>query len=153
MDASVSNGGYQSSRVFLLPGGNHWKNLFPEDSGMTATAQIQLDFTPTLTDQFRTLKECLSAVVYSSRVGLSGVAAACDLAPSELCKVLSESEGRRCDVNLIEPIVRETGDHRPILWLAAKFCVDEQTKQQQAVAQLETMLPAIQAALKTLGAK
>lgn len=153
MDASsFSFVGEQSSR-FYLPGCVKSRQEIWSGGGVNAKAQISLDFSPGLTDQFRTLKECLNAVVYGSRQGMSSIAAACDLSPSELSKILSEQDNRRLDVNLIEPIVRETGDHRPILWLAAKFCVDEQTKQQQAVAQLETMLPAIQAALKTLGAK
>lgn len=114
-------------------------------------AQVPFDFEPGLTEQFRTLKECLHAVVYGSRIGLSGVAAHCDLSPSELQKVLAEVEGRKCDVNLIDPIVEATGDKRPVYWLMGRHLESEDAKRARAIAELAEFVKRAPELLKMAG--
>ena len=115
-------------------------------------AQFTFDLEPALTDQFRTFKQVLAAVVYGSRGGLSGVAAHCDLSPSALSRMLNENEDdpRHLPADLVPKIIEATADLRPIHWLIARFIPDETARQRAAVAQLESVLPQITAALATL---
>ena len=119
---------------------------------MVAKVQFSFDLEPALTEQFRTFKQVLAAAVYGSRLGLSAVAAHCDLSPSQLSRMLSENEDdpRHLPADLVPLIVEATNDMRPIHWLVAKFLPDETMRQRAAVAQLESVMPAIVAALATL---
>lgn len=116
-------------------------------------AQAQFDFEPGITEQFRTLKECLHAVVYSARIGLSGVAAHCDLSPSELQKVLAEVEGRKCDVNLIDLIIEATGDKRPVFYLMGKHLESQDAKRDRAISELAEFVRRAPELLKMAGVK
>lgn len=114
--------------------------------------QFSLEFEPALTDQFRSLKQCLAAVVYGSRGGLSAVAIHCDLSPSALSRMLSEKEddSRTLPADLVTLIIEATNDYRPIHWLIAKFLPSEDVRARAAVLQLEGVLPQITAALAVL---
>lgn len=104
--------------------------------------QLSLEFDPALSEQFRTLKHCLAAVVYGSRIGLSGVASHCDLSPSALSRMLNENEDdpRHMPVDLLPRIIEATGDLRPIHWLNAKFIPDDATRQRALTARLESLM-------------
>lgn len=119
---------------------------------MNAKVQFSFDLEPSLPEQFRTFKQVLAAAVYGSRMGLSNVAAHCDLSPSQLSRMLSENEDdpRHLPADLVPLIVQATSDMRPIHWLVAKFLPDESMRQRAAVAQLESVLPQVMAALSTL---
>lgn len=121
-------------------------------STAVSRVQFQLDFEPALTQQFRTFKQVLAAAVYGSRIGLSGVAAHCDLSPSALSRMLNENEDdpRHLPADLVPKIIEATADLRPIHWLVATFIPDDSMRQRAAVAQLEAVLPHITAALATL---
>jgi hypothetical protein len=114
--------------------------------------QFSLEFEPAITDQFRTLEECVAAVVYGSRVGLSGVAAHCDLSPSAFGRMLSQrdaaSPGGRKDrkartlaMGLLPKIIEATNDYRPIHWLVAKHLPDDSMRQRALLARAEVLLP------------
>lgn len=126
---------------------------------ITAVSKLQfsLDLEPGLTQQFRTLKQVVAAVVYGSRMGLLGVASHCDLSPSALSRMLNENEDdpRHLPVDLLPQIIQVTGDLRPIHWLNAKFLLDDATKQRAIVGELAAMMPQITSMLATLqkGAK
>jgi hypothetical protein len=62
----------------------------------------------------------------------------------------NEDDPRHLPADLVPLIIQVTGDLRPIHWLVAKFLPDEGTRQRAAVAQLESVLPQITAALATL---
>lgn len=113
--------------------------------------QLKLDFEPSLLQQFRTLKQCVSATVYNFRGGLTAVAAACDKSPSTLTKELNpqehEENRRNLDIDYLETIIRETGDIRPILWLVARFIPDDATRREAALSCIEQILPALTQAL------
>lgn len=114
--------------------------------------QFQLALEPAITEQFRTLKQCLAAAVYGSRLGLSAVAAHCDLSPSALSRMLNENEDdpRHLPVDLLPKIIEATQDVRPIHWLVAKFLPDDAMRHRAAVTQLESMLPQIADVLAVL---
>jgi hypothetical protein len=119
----------------------------------TPRVQFSLDFDPGLTEQFRSLHEVLAATVYGSRIGLSGVAAHCDLSPSALSRMLNSNpdDPRHLPVDLLTKIMEATGDLKPIHWLVAKFVPDEKMRQHLAVSQLQAVLPTILNALSSLG--
>lgn len=114
--------------------------------------QFSLDLEPGITEQFRTLKQVVAAVVYGSRIGLSGVASHCDLSPSALSRMLNENEDdpRHLPMDLLPQIIQVTGDLRPIHWLNTKFLLDEATRQRAVVGELASMLPKLTSMLASL---
>ena len=114
--------------------------------------QLRMDFEPGITEQFRTLKQCVAAVVYGYRGGLNSVAAACDVAPSTLSRMLNENEDdpRHLPLDFLPLIVECTGDIRPLQWLAAKFLPDDNMRREAAISRIEQLLPLLAADLSTL---
>lgn len=121
---------------------------------VTAVSKLQLkmDFEPGITDQFRTLKQCVAAVVYGYRGGLNSVAGACDVSPSTLSRMLNENEDdpRHLPLDFLPSIIEATGDLRPLQWLAAKFLPDDNTRREAAISRIESLLPQLAADLATL---
>ena len=117
--------------------------------------QLTLELQPGLTQQYRSLRECLCAVVYQHRAGIGGVASALDMSPSDLGRRLNHGDGdplRNLDVDLLARVVEATGDHRPVLWLVEKFLPSDEQKRKSAVDQLSTLMPQIAALLAEAGA-
>jgi hypothetical protein len=117
---------------------------------MTKKNQIEMDFTPGLTDQFPDLMDLVSVVVYGSRPGLGGVAAALDKSPSLLSRMLNKNpdEQRNLPAEDLPKIVNATGDKRIVYWLIEKFCEDKDSKRNRALDRLAEMLPDIQSTLE-----
>lgn len=115
--------------------------------------QLALEFEPGLTQQFPRYMDLIANVVYSSRMGLNGVAAHLDKSPSQLSRMLNKNPDdlRHLPAEDIAGIIECTGDHRPIYWEIEKFLEDPETKRRRAIDQLSRLLPAIQAAVE--GAK
>lgn len=109
------------------------------------TAQLALDFQPGLTAQFKTLTQVCAAAVYASRNGLSGVAGDLDIAPSDLCRRLSEDGDRPLTAEQVDGIVASTHDYRPIYWLIERHLQDPEAKRLQAIHQLSQVMPLVQA--------
>lgn len=111
--------------------------------------QLKLDFEPGLTEQFRTLKQVVAAVVYGYRGGLGSVAAACDVSPSTLSRMLNENEDdpRHLPLDFLPLIIEVTSDLRPLQWLAAKFLPDDKSRRDAAVSNIEAMIPQLLALL------
>lgn len=107
--------------------------------------QLRLDFEPGITEQFRTLKQCVAAVVYGYRGGLSSVAAACDVSPSTLSRMLNENEDdpRHLPLDFLPLIIAATADIRPLQWLAAKFLPDDEMRREAALSRIEQILPSL----------
>lgn len=91
--------------------------------------QLSLSFEPGLAQRYRDLRECLAARIYAH--GLGRVAAAVDVAPSNLSSMLSGERNLPTDV--VERYMREFADNIPAMYLAARYCQDAQTIQQQAI--------------------
>lgn len=109
------------------------------------TAQLSLDFQPGLTAQFKTLTQVCAAAVYACRGGLSAVAADLDMAPSDLCRRLSEEGDRPVTAEHANAIIRSTKDYRPIYWLIETYLQDPETKRLHAIQQLAQVMPMVQA--------
>ena len=103
--------------------------------------QLSLSFEPGLAQRYRDLRECFAACVYQR--GLGRVAAAVDVAPSNLSQMLSGD--RHLSTDIIETYMRQFGDTTPALYMASRYCQDAQTIQQQAMAQLPGVLAQLQA--------
>jgi len=108
---------------------------------VTAVSKLQLkmDFEPGITEQFRTLKQCVAAVVYGYRGGLNAVAGACDVSPSTLSRMLNENEDdpRHFPLDFLPLVIEATGDLRPLQWLAAKFLPNDAMRYEAALARFE----------------
>jgi hypothetical protein len=114
---------------------------------VTAVSKLQLkmDFEPGINEQFRTLKQCVAACVYGYRGGLGSVAAACDVSPSALSRMLNDNEDdpRHLPIDFLTKIIETTGDIRPLQWLGGKFIPDEDTRRDMALARIEQLLPGL----------
>ena len=108
--------------------------------------QLTMQLKPGLTQQYRSLREVITAVVYQYRGGISGVAAHLDMSPSELGRRLNRSKDdplRNLDVDLLPEIIAATDDYRPIYWLVETFIPNDEQKQRAAVERLQQLLPEI----------
>jgi len=110
-----------------------------------STMQLKLDFDASITTQFKELEDVVAAVVYGYKGGLGAVAAACDVAPSTLSRMLNRNEDdpRRFPLEYLAPVIEVTKDLRPIHWLVAKFVPDPQARRDAAMATLVSLLPQI----------
>ena len=109
--------------------------------------QLNLTFEPGLAQRFRDIRECFAACVYQR--GLGRVAAALDVAPSNLSAMLSGD--RNLDPSLVERYMAEFADTTPALFWAAKHLQDAGTRQQQALAQLPGLVDQLQRLMKETG--
>ncbi|MCP1376008.1 hypothetical protein [Dyella lutea] len=109
--------------------------------------QLSLTFEPGLAQRYANVRECFAACVYQR--GLGRVAAACDVAPSNLSAMLSGDRNLPTDV--VERYQQEFKDNTPSLYMAARYCQDAQTIQQQAMAQLPGVLAQLQALMAAAG--
>lgn len=107
------------------------------------TAQLALDFQPGLTAQFKTLTQVCSAAVYASKGGLGGVAPDLDIAPSDLCRRLTDDSDRPLTAEHVHGIIASTKDYRPIYWLVEKFLQDPEAKRMHAINQLAQVMPMV----------
>lgn len=126
---------------------------------MNATAQLALSFEPGLTARFRTLEDCCQHVVLTHRLGVDGVAAKLDMAPSELSRRLNahlaakegDPSNRPLRVADMIGIVEATADHRPIYWLLEKFMSDPEAQRAAAMQQIALLGPLLVGLLEQAG--
>lgn len=115
-----------------------------QGSQMTEIRQVEMDFRPGLTRQFRNILDVIRTTVYRSRGGLDAVAAALDRSPSEVSKMLNkqddEANRRRFPVDELETVIDQTGDLDPIFYLVEKYCIDSEVKRKQAISQIPSLI-------------
>lgn len=109
--------------------------------------QLSLSYEPGLAQQYRDLRECFAARVYAA--GLGRVAAKVDQAPSNLSAMLSGA--RALPTEVVEAYMREFGDTTPALYLAARWCQDAHSIQQQAIAQIPAVMRQLQTLMEAAG--
>lgn len=95
-------------------------------------SQLALNLEPGLAQRFRDQRECFASCVYAR--GLGRVAAAVDVAPSNLSAMLSGE--RNLDPSIVERYMQHFGDTTPALFWAARWLQDADTLQRQALAAL-----------------
>lgn len=110
---------------------------------------MSLAFEPGLTSRFSHLEDCVQHAVLTHRLGVDGVAAKMDMAPSELSRRLNahlpakegDVSNRPLRVGDVVKIIAITGDHSPIHWLLEKFLSDPEAQRSAAINQLAMMAP------------
>lgn len=127
---------------------------------MSDPTQLTLSFDPALTEQFRSLKECLAQRMYSQRGGITAVAGKLDMSPSHLSEVLGGGgdRHRKFDLDELERYLTTYRDFEPIRYLCAKFLGDLGAEQASATArvaeQLETLMQTLaQAGINCKGSR
>lgn len=98
--------------------------------------QLALQLEPGLAQRYRDLRECFASCVYQR--GLGRVAAAVDVAPSNLSQMLSGE--RNLDTGVIEAYMAHFHDTTPAAFMAARWLQDAKTLQEQARAQLPALI-------------
>ncbi len=98
--------------------------------------QLNLTLEPGLAQRWRDQRECFASCVYSR--GLGRVAAALDVAPSNLSAMLSGE--RNLDCGLLERYMSAFDDTTPALYWAARHLQDADSRQQQAMAQIPALV-------------
>jgi hypothetical protein len=118
-----------------------------------STSQLTLDFTPGLAELYTTALQCVDAQIKSSGKPLKTIAADMDLSTSELSRKLSNNpeDPRNFTLHDLESYIKATCDTTPVLYLVQKYCVDTQTKRDQATSALNAILPQVMALLKAAG--
>lgn len=111
---------------------------------MAGTVQLDLDFTPGLTEQYPQLRDLVAAIVYSHRGGLKAMAAELDVSPSHLSRALSQNDPedrRHFDLDWLPVVIQRSGDQRPISWLIERFMQSPETRRKQVFDQVAAVLP------------
>lgn len=103
-------------------------------------SQMALQFEPGLAQRYRDQRECFAACVYAR--GLGRVAAAVDVAPSNLSAMLSGD--RHIDSGLIEKYMQHFGDTTPAMYWAARWLQDPDSLQKQAMAAIPALVADLQ---------
>lgn len=111
--------------------------------------QLSLTFEPGLAQRYRDMRECFASCVYQR--GLGRVAAAVDVAPSNLSAMLSGD--RNLDSALIERYMTEFQDTTPALFWAAKHLQSATSRQQQAIAALPGLVDQLNRLMAEAGAR
>lgn len=110
--------------------------------------QLNLTFEPGLAQRYRDMRECFAACVYQR--GLGRVAAAIDVAPSNLSAMLSGE--RNLDPSLVEKYMAEFRDTLPATYWAARWLQDAGQRQRQALAQLPGLVDQLNRLMAEAGA-
>lgn len=120
---------------------------------MATKAQFELEFQPGLTDQFPEFREVLAASVSNCGRPHKHVAADVDMTSSELSRKLADNpnDNVHFPAEKLPQLIAATGDMRPIYWLIEKFLDDADHKRKRAIADIQTILPLLQRALKQVG--
>jgi hypothetical protein len=113
----------------LITADNELAQVFP-------VQQLSLSIEPGLAQRYRDLRECFASCVYSR--GLGRVAAAIDVAPSNLSQMLSGE--RNLDTGLVERYMQEFDDRTPAMFWTARWLQDSRVLQQQAMARIPALV-------------
>ena len=116
--------------------------------------QMSLQLEPGLAKKYRSLRRAAADVVY--RNGLDRCAIAADEGPGNFSKSLADRQkgdttARRFDLDALEAVLDETHDYTPIYYLIDKYLRDEQSRRDEAISRLGTMLPELTSLLKLAG--
>jgi hypothetical protein len=116
--------------------------------------QLTLDLTGSLTQRFKTLRECTHWSALNARGGIAAVAAGIDMSPSQLARKLAgnpDDPHRSLDIDDWVRAVEASGDLSPVYWLVERFLPSDAQKRQAAVDQLAQLMPQIAALLEVAG--
>ena len=114
--------------------------------------QLTLDFLPGLAELYTDALACVDAQIKSSGKPMKTIAADMDMSTSELSRKLAHNpdDPRNFTLHDFEKFLA-LGNTTPLLYLVQKYCVDSETKKQQATHALVAMMPQMMALLKAVG--
>jgi hypothetical protein len=120
---------------------------------MNQRTQLEIDFTPGLTEQFPEFADCLKASVYGCGKAFKVVAAELDMSASELSRKLANNPADNVNfpAKLLPDLVEATGDLTPIYWLIEKFVEDAEARQKRAMGELVQLVDVLHTKLKQAG--
>lgn len=136
-------------RAFLSPISELKRTeTFFRANSVNTKAQLEIDFTPGLTEQFPKFLDCVKASVYGCGRQFQLVAADLDMSSSKLSRMLADNPEDKINfpVKLLPQLVEATGDLMPIYWLIEKFVEGQDAKQRrvmQKLAEIADMLPVL----------
>jgi hypothetical protein len=124
-------------------------------TAVSTTRQIEMDFTPGLTQQYPELMDLVTVVVYGAKIGLGGVAAELDKSPSLLSRMLNRNpdEQRNLPLADLPKIIHCTGDLRIVHWLVEKYCEDSDAKRKRALDEIPAVVSQLQQLLEIVKKK
>jgi Phage regulatory protein CII (CP76) len=108
-----------------------------------SVAQLSIDFTPGLLEQFPSFDDVLRASVYGCGRPLKMIAADLDMTANELTRKLADNPNDPVNfpTKKLADVIAATGDTRPIQWLVAKFLDDPESKRRHALDQINVLAP------------
>lgn len=117
-----------------------------------ATAQLSLDFEPSLPEQFPTLRAYLSFRVSEQRLNAKTLASDMDMSPSVLSRKLnpSEHDSQRFNLDDLEAYIAATKDTSPLAYLASKYMDSPDLRKARALLRVEALATQMERALKDL---
>lgn len=119
----------------------------------TTPTQLTLNLDEQLEGRYTSLRECMSARIYSR--GLTRSAGIMDTSPSHLAEKLAgvDSADRPRGVTLdeFERYLAKTRDPEPVLYLAAKYLRDPSVQRERALSELVAFAENLPALLATAG--
>ncbi|PUB87044.1 MAG: hypothetical protein DBP02_02020 [gamma proteobacterium symbiont of Ctena orbiculata] len=114
--------------------------------------QLDLSFQAGLLEQFPTFRDVLRAAAYGCGRPFKHIAADLDMTASKLSRMLADNPNDPINfpADRLPDFIESTGDNRPVIWMAERFLIDSETTQRQAVAQLASLMPQVEALLKAV---
>jgi hypothetical protein len=114
--------------------------------------QLDLSFQAGLLEQFPAFRDVLRAAAYGCGRPFKHIAADLDMTASKLSRMLADNPNDPINfpADRLPDFIEATDDNRPVLWMAERFLVDSETTQRQAVAQLASLMPQVEALLKAV---
>lgn len=104
--------------------------------------QFTLNFEPTLTERFATLREYLAHRAQVQAKPIKTIAADMDMSPSTLSRKLAPGDGdtQRLNVDDLERYIQATGDTSAIDYLAAKYLASDADRKARAIDRFERLI-------------
>src|SRR5690606_25486790 len=128
---------------------------FAQEHSVNAKTQLEIDFTPGLTEQFPEFADCLKASVYGCGKAFKVVAADLDMRASELSRKLANNSADNVHfpAQLLPALIEATGDVPPSYWRVAEFREDSDARQNRGASELCQLVDVLHVKLKQAGLK
>ena len=116
-------------------------------------AQLVLDFEPSMSDHWPTLRDYIRHRVESMPGrNAKSIAADLDIAPSTLSRKLAPHDGdtQRFNTDDLERYIAATGDTAPIEYLASKYMQKPEARKAAALARVEALAGELERTLRAI---
>lgn len=118
-----------------------------------AINQLTLDFQPSLSERFPTLREYIAYRSMSLQKPLKSIAADMDMSPSTLSRKLNPGEGdtQRFNLDDLQNYLDTTGDASAVIeWLASRYMDSDEAKQKRMVSEASKLMLQLQETLSKI---